>query len=257
MLVAADGGGTGSSLGRSTATSVMGGAELGRGCLERRHDCVDRPQAGLPPHYARSRASSITPLGLGPVTVRTMSVTAAASHQTAWMKAEACTHAAHVIGDDPAREPPADRTAAAAREEPPGRTPPGTARTSPKPLRSRSCNRVRDVFRNVPNEAMRDGRVGRNAAELAKPIPLDDVSRRVILKPEHFPAFVEMCERHDKGAFWTPGPDSGGERQPGTISYFRGISRDGHIDSRVVSPARSRACTRRSCVTILRLRRSA
>ncbi len=29
-----------------------------------------------------------------------------------------------------------------------------------------------------------------------------DVSRRVILKPEHFPAFVEMCERHDMGALW-------------------------------------------------------
>jgi integrase len=24
----------------------------------------------------------------------------------------------------------------------------------------------------------------------------------VILKPEHFPAFVEMCERHDMGALW-------------------------------------------------------
>lgn len=25
---------------------------------------------------------------------------------------------------------------------------------------------------------------------------------RVILKPEHFPAFVQMCERHDMGALW-------------------------------------------------------
>jgi integrase len=24
----------------------------------------------------------------------------------------------------------------------------------------------------------------------------------VILKSEHFPAFVEMCERHDAGALW-------------------------------------------------------
>src|SRR5215467_988180 len=78
----------------------------------------------------------------------------------------------------------------------------GTARTSPKPLKSRSCNRVRDVLRNMLNDAMRDGRVARNAAELAKPLPLDDVSRRVILKPEHFPAFVEMCECHDVGALW-------------------------------------------------------
>jgi integrase len=78
----------------------------------------------------------------------------------------------------------------------------GTARTSPKPLKSRSCNRVRDVLRNMLNDAMRDGRVARNAAELAKPLPLDDVSRRVILKPEHFPAFVEMCERHDMGGLW-------------------------------------------------------
>jgi hypothetical protein len=33
----------------------------------------------------------------------------------------------------------------------------GTARTSPKPLKSRSCNRVRDVLRNMLNGAMRDG----------------------------------------------------------------------------------------------------
>jgi integrase len=78
----------------------------------------------------------------------------------------------------------------------------GTARTSPKPLKPRSYNRVRDVLRNMLNDAMRDGRVARNAAELGKPLPLDDVSRRVILKPEHFPAFVEMCERHDMGALW-------------------------------------------------------
>lgn len=78
----------------------------------------------------------------------------------------------------------------------------GTARTTPKPLKSRSCNRVRDVLRNMLNDAMRDGRVARNAAELAKPLPLDDVSKRVIMKPEHFPAFVEMCEQHDIGALW-------------------------------------------------------
>lgn len=47
----------------------------------------------------------------------------------------------------------------------------GTARTAPKPLKSRSCNRVRDVLRNMFNDAMRDGRVVRNAAELAKTAP--------------------------------------------------------------------------------------
>jgi len=78
----------------------------------------------------------------------------------------------------------------------------GTARTSPKPLKSRSCNRVRDVLRNMLNDAMRDGRVARNAAELAKPLPLLDVSRRVIIKPEHFPAFVRMCACHELGALW-------------------------------------------------------
>ncbi len=78
----------------------------------------------------------------------------------------------------------------------------GTARTTPKPLKSRSCNRVRDVLRNMLNDAMRDGRVARNAAELAKPLPLDDVSKRVIMKPEHFPVFVEMCEQHGMGALW-------------------------------------------------------
>lgn len=78
----------------------------------------------------------------------------------------------------------------------------GTAKTTPTPLKSRSCNRVRDVLRNMLNDAIRDGRVSRNAAELTKPLPLDDVSRRVILKPRHFPAFVEMCERHDMGALW-------------------------------------------------------
>ena len=78
----------------------------------------------------------------------------------------------------------------------------GAARTTPKPLKSRSCNRVRDVLRNMLNDAMRDGRVARNAAELAKPLPLHDISRRVIMKPEHFPAFVEMCERDHMGALW-------------------------------------------------------
>jgi integrase len=78
----------------------------------------------------------------------------------------------------------------------------GSAKTTPKPLKSRSCNRVRDVLRNMLNDAMRDGPVSRNVAELAKPLPLDDVSRTVIMKPGHFPAFVEMCERHDMGALW-------------------------------------------------------
>jgi integrase len=78
----------------------------------------------------------------------------------------------------------------------------GTAKTTPTPLKSRSCNRVRDVLRNMLNDAMRDGRVSRNAAELTKPLPLDDVSKRVVMKPEHFLAFVQMCEQHDLGALW-------------------------------------------------------
>jgi integrase len=78
----------------------------------------------------------------------------------------------------------------------------GTAPTTPAPLMSRSCNRVRDVLRNMLNDAMRDGRISRNVAELAKPLPLDDVSKRVIMKPEHFRTFVDMCEQHDMGALW-------------------------------------------------------
>jgi integrase len=78
----------------------------------------------------------------------------------------------------------------------------GTAKTTLKPLKSRSCNRVRDVLRNMLNDAMRDGPLSRNVAELTKPLPQDDVSRTGILKPEHFQAFVEMCERHDMGALW-------------------------------------------------------
>jgi integrase len=52
------------------------------------------------------------------------------------------------------------------------------------------------------NDALRDGPVSRNVAELTKPLPLDDVSRTVIMKPEHFPEFVQMCERQDMGALW-------------------------------------------------------
>jgi hypothetical protein len=33
----------------------------------------------------------------------------------------------------------------------------GTGTTTKKPLKSRSCNRVRDVLRNMLNDAMRDG----------------------------------------------------------------------------------------------------
>src|SRR5437762_5855484 len=55
---------------------------------------------------------------------------------------------------------------------------------------------VRDVLRNMLNDAMRDGKVSRNAAELAKPLPLDDVSKRVIMKPEHFAPFVNRSEEH-------------------------------------------------------------
>jgi hypothetical protein len=62
----------------------------------------------------------------------------------------------------------------------------GNAKTTPKALKSRSCNRVRDVLRNMLNDALRDGPVSRNVAELTKPLPLDDVSRTVIIKPEHF-----------------------------------------------------------------------
>lgn len=78
----------------------------------------------------------------------------------------------------------------------------GIAKTTSKPFKSRSCKRVRDVLRNRLNDAMRDGRVSRNAAELTKPLPLDDVSKRVILKPEHFRAFVGMCDQHEMGALW-------------------------------------------------------
>jgi integrase len=78
----------------------------------------------------------------------------------------------------------------------------GSAKTTPKALKSRSCNRVRDVLRNMLNDAMRDGPVSRNVAELTKPLPLDDVSRTVIMEPEHFREFVEMCERQDMGALW-------------------------------------------------------
>jgi len=78
----------------------------------------------------------------------------------------------------------------------------GSAKTTPKALKSRSCNRVRDVLRNMLNDAMRDGPVSRNVAELTKPLPLDDVSKTVIIKRKHFRAFVEMCENQDMGALW-------------------------------------------------------
>lgn len=80
----------------------------------------------------------------------------------------------------------------------------GTARTVDAPLKSRTCNRVRDVLRNMLNDAMRDGPLNRNVAEIAKPLPLDDISKRVILNPElgHFKTFVGLCERHEMGPLW-------------------------------------------------------
>src|SRR5262245_11365152 len=78
----------------------------------------------------------------------------------------------------------------------------GTASTTSVALMSRTCNRVRDVLRNMLNDAMRDGRLSRNVAELAKPLPQDDASKRVILRPEHFPAFLEVCQHHEMGALW-------------------------------------------------------
>jgi integrase len=80
----------------------------------------------------------------------------------------------------------------------------GTSKTTSTPLKSRSCNRVRDVLRNMLNDAMREGPLTRNVAELTKPLPLDDASKRIILNPElgHFTTFVELCENHEMGPLW-------------------------------------------------------
>jgi hypothetical protein len=118
----------------------------------------------------------------------------------------------------------------------------GAARTSPKPLMSRSCNRVGDVLRNVLNDAMCHGRVARDAAELAKPLPLDDVSRRAILKPEHVPAFVEMCERNDMGALWMLALCSARRESSPSSSACAGPTSPGNA-ARCASSGSSGACT--------------
>ena len=103
---------------------------------------------------------------------------------------------AHVIGDDRLGNLAHDQGAATTREGPPGRTPrrqrADVAETAEVPPLQPGPRRAEEQAQR------RDAR--RPATRPSWPSRSRDVSRRVILKPEHFPAFVEMCERHDMDA---------------------------------------------------------
>jgi integrase len=78
----------------------------------------------------------------------------------------------------------------------------GPATRNGGPLKSRGANRVRDVLRNCLQEAVRQGKLSRNPAALARPVPEDDVEEMRILDPANVVAFLEMAEREPDGNLW-------------------------------------------------------
>jgi integrase len=69
-------------------------------------------------------------------------------------------------------------------------------------LAARTCNHIRAVLRNALHDAMREGLVTRNAAELAHPIPLHNIEETKVLSPEEVPIFLEVGQRHPLGNLW-------------------------------------------------------
>jgi integrase len=69
-------------------------------------------------------------------------------------------------------------------------------------MAARTCNHIRAVLRNALNDAMREGLVGRNAAELARPIPLHDLQEMRVLAPSDIPVFLEIAHEHRFGNIW-------------------------------------------------------
>src|SRR5437899_2239155 len=69
-------------------------------------------------------------------------------------------------------------------------------------LAARTCNHIRAVLRNALHDAMREGLVPRNAAELAHPIPLHNIEETKVLAPEQVPTFLQVAQRHRLGNLW-------------------------------------------------------
>jgi len=66
-------------------------------------------------------------------------------------------------------------------------------------LAPRTCNHIRAVLRNALHDAMREGLVTRNAAELAHPIPLYNIEETKVLAPDEVGTFLELAQRHPLG----------------------------------------------------------
>ena len=71
-----------------------------------------------------------------------------------------------------------------------------------RPLKTRGANRVRDVLRNCLAEAQRQGRVNRNAAALARPLPEDDVVEMQTLDPAKVAVFLDLAANDPDGSLW-------------------------------------------------------
>jgi len=76
--------------------------------------------------------------------------------------------------------------------------------------KTRTANRVRDVLRNCLNEAVRQGKLTRNAAELARPLPEHDVEERKILPLEDVARFLDLAAGDPDGALWVLALATGG-----------------------------------------------
>lgn len=68
--------------------------------------------------------------------------------------------------------------------------------------KSRTCNRARDVLRNSLNEAVRQGKLARNAAALARPLPENDVEEMRTLRAADVGAFLAMAAEEPDGNLW-------------------------------------------------------
>ncbi|HLH70959.1 MAG TPA: tyrosine-type recombinase/integrase [Candidatus Dormibacteraeota bacterium] len=69
-------------------------------------------------------------------------------------------------------------------------------------LSARTCNHVRSVLRNLLNQAKREGLVQRNVAELARPLPLEDVREGTTLSAEQVRMLLSVAEHHRDGPLW-------------------------------------------------------
>ncbi len=69
-------------------------------------------------------------------------------------------------------------------------------------LAARTCNHIRAVLRTCLNEAVRENLVGRNAAELARPLPLDDAAAGSVLSAEQVQVLIKAAAKHRDGPLW-------------------------------------------------------